>query len=161
MNWGERGKTYNGSRIWFHFAICLSTGTSAVFAVVSGLDTVTENILFLIKYFLILGTLMARSTKQKIENVKSSRNLDLIISTDPSPQHVAWIVQGIVLRAIRRFECCSRMVLHEHHYAKEGIDAPLSCALRSRGTWAGIMGHHQTNHRLSSSTHALSFSASR
>jgi hypothetical protein len=65
INWRERGKTYNGSRIWFHFAICLSTGTSAVFAVVSGLDTVTKNILFLMKYFLMFGTLTARSTKTK------------------------------------------------------------------------------------------------
>jgi hypothetical protein len=67
INLRERGMAYNGSRIWLHFAICLSTGTSAVFAVVSGLDTVTKNILFLIKYFLMLGTLTARSTKQKIE----------------------------------------------------------------------------------------------
>jgi hypothetical protein len=54
--------THNGSRIWFHFAICPSTGTSAVLAVVSGLeDTVTKTFLFLIKvYFLILGTLTAR-----------------------------------------------------------------------------------------------------
>jgi hypothetical protein len=54
--------TYNGSRIWFHFAICPSTGTSAVLAVVSGLeDTVTKTFLFFIKgYFLILGTLTAR-----------------------------------------------------------------------------------------------------
>ena len=137
---------------------------SAVFAVVSGLDTVTKNILFLNKRFLILGTLSARSTKQKVENIKLSRTLDLMISTNPSPQRVAWIVQGIVLGAIRRFECCSRMVLHEHDYAKEGIDAPLSWALGCRGTWAGVMGHHQTSHRRSSSTHAFrnicSFSAS-
>jgi hypothetical protein len=67
INLKERGKTYNGSRIWFHFATRLSTGTSAVFVVVSGLYTVTKNILFLMKYFLMFGTLTARSTKQKIE----------------------------------------------------------------------------------------------
>jgi hypothetical protein len=62
INWRERGKTYNGSRIWFHFAICPSTGTSAVLAVVSELeDAVTKTFLFLIKgHFLILGTLTAR-----------------------------------------------------------------------------------------------------
>jgi hypothetical protein len=34
INLRESGKAYNESRIWFHFAICLSTGTTAVFAVV-------------------------------------------------------------------------------------------------------------------------------
>ena len=65
-------RTYNGSRFWFHFAVCPSTGTSAVFAVVSGLDTVTKTFLFLAKrYFLIVGILTARMTKQQIENIKA------------------------------------------------------------------------------------------
>jgi hypothetical protein len=70
---GKMKETYNGSRFWSHLAICLSTGTSAVFAVVSWLDTVTKNFLFLIiRYFLILGTLSAQRTKQKIlKNIKA------------------------------------------------------------------------------------------
>jgi hypothetical protein len=31
------------------------------------------------------------------------------------------------------------MVLERYYYKKEGIDTPSSCALRCRGTWAGIM----------------------
>ena len=58
--------TYNASSFWFHFAICPWTGTSLVFAVVSGLDTVTEIFLLRKRYFLILGTLTAQRTKQNI-----------------------------------------------------------------------------------------------
>jgi hypothetical protein len=77
----ERGKPYNGSRIWFHFAICLSTGTSAVFAVVSGSDTVTKRFLLRKEYFLILGTLIARRTKQRIKTVGSSRSWGSLINS--------------------------------------------------------------------------------
>jgi hypothetical protein len=73
---GERGKTYNGSKIWFQLAICLSTGTSAVFAVVSGLDTVTKSFLFRKRYFLIVGTLTARRTNQKIKTDRAIKELN-------------------------------------------------------------------------------------
>ena len=60
---GKR-EAYNGSRIWFHLAMCPSIGTFVVFAIVSRLvDTVTKNFLFMIKNFLILGTFIARRTK--------------------------------------------------------------------------------------------------
>ena len=62
-------KAYNGSRLWFHVAICPSTRTSAVFAtVVSGLeskDTVTKRFLFRKGYFLMFGTLTARRTERR------------------------------------------------------------------------------------------------
>ena len=64
--------TCNASRFWSHFAICLLTGTSEVFAVVSGLDTVatlTRSLLLNKWYFLRLGTLIARRTKQQIKTV--------------------------------------------------------------------------------------------
>jgi hypothetical protein len=140
INWRERGKTYNGSRTSFHFAICPSTETSAVSAVVlsESLDTDTKNFLLRKGCFLITGTLSARRTKQKINHIEASSNLYLT-STNPTPERFAWM---IVYLDIQRFECCSKMVLHENHYAKERIDAPSSCALRCRGTWAGVMGHY-------------------
>ena len=106
-----------------------------VFAVVSGLDTVMKNFLFLIKYFLILGTLTARRTsKQKIKNYQGpSRNWDFLISTNLSPQRVA----RIVFRAIRRFEHCSKMVLINNTSTPKKFDAPSPCILRCRGTWTG------------------------
>jgi hypothetical protein len=66
---GKR-ETYNGSRISFHFAICPSTETSLVFAVVvsESLDTETKTFLLRKGYFFIPGTLSARRTKQKIKN---------------------------------------------------------------------------------------------
>jgi hypothetical protein len=68
-NWRERRRTYNASMFWFHFAICRSTGTSVVFTVVSGLDTVTVTKSFLLKKrcFLILGTLTARMTSKRLK----------------------------------------------------------------------------------------------
>ena len=75
---------HNASRFWFHFAICPSTRTSAVFAVVAGLDTVTKSFLFLKKrYFLILGTSTARRTKQKIKNYRSIKELRFINKYEP------------------------------------------------------------------------------
>src|SRR6266852_5045626 len=96
---GKR-KAYNASRFWFHFAIRPSTRTSAVFAVVSRLDTVTKTFLLRKGFFLTHGTLSARTTKQILKTTEASRNRDLFISTNLSPQHVA----RIVFRAIRRFE---------------------------------------------------------
>jgi hypothetical protein len=75
---GERGKTYNGSKFWFQLAICLSTGTFAVFAVVSWLDTVMKSFLFRKRYFLMAGTLTARRTKQKIKNDRGIKDLELL-----------------------------------------------------------------------------------
>jgi hypothetical protein len=126
-HWREIGKNYNASRFWFHLAICPSTRTSAVFAVVSVLNTVTKRFLLRRGCFLIFGTLLARRTKQKIKNYRGIKKLGFI--TNLSPQRVA----RIVFRAIRRFECCSRMVLDRYHYTKEGIGAPSSSALRCRG----------------------------
>ena len=60
-------KTYKGSRVWFQFAIFPLTGTSLVFAVVSEPDTATQTFL-LKKYFLIIGTLTARRTKEEMKN---------------------------------------------------------------------------------------------
>jgi hypothetical protein len=77
---GKRGKTYNGSRFWFQFAICLSTGTSAVFAVVSELDTATKSFLFRKRYFLTVGTLTARRTK---ENIRNHRGIKKLLRTNP------------------------------------------------------------------------------
>jgi hypothetical protein len=73
---GKEG-SYNGSRFWFQFAICLSTGTSAVFAVVSGLDTVTKALLFSFRkrYFLIVGMLTAPRTKKEIKNRRGVKEL--------------------------------------------------------------------------------------
>ena len=75
---GERGKTHNGSRFWFQFAIRLSTGTFAVFTVVSRLDTVAKSFLFTKQHFLMVGTLTARRTKQKTENDRGIKNSELL-----------------------------------------------------------------------------------
>jgi hypothetical protein len=151
-NWRERRRTYNASMFWFHFAICRSTGTSVVFTVVSGLDTVTVTKSFLLKKrcFLILGTLTARMTSKRLKIIGE---LGFIDKHDMSAQRVA---RGMVLRAIQRFQCCSRMAL-SCGYTKGGIDAPSSCTLRSRGTWAGEWVTITTviNHRPASSTHAF------
>jgi hypothetical protein len=108
-----KGRRYNASKLWYHFAICPSARTSAVFTIVSLLDTVTKSILWRRGYFLIFGTLTTRKTKQKIKNYRGIRELNLLISTNLSlsSQQVSQIVQGIVFYEIRRFECCSRMVL--------------------------------------------------
>ena len=73
-------KTYNGSRFWFQFATRLSSGTFAVFAVVSELETVTKSFLFKKQHFLILGTLTARRTKQ---NIKNHRGIEELSRTNP------------------------------------------------------------------------------
>ena len=72
----EIEKTCNASRFWFHVAVCPSTRASAVFAVVSGLDTVTKSFLLKRECFLIFGTLTARRTNQTIKiyrGIKESR----------------------------------------------------------------------------------------
>jgi hypothetical protein len=68
----------NVSMFWFQFTMCPSTRTSAVFAVVSALDTVTKSFLLKREYFLILGTLAARRTKQKIKNYRDIKELGFI-----------------------------------------------------------------------------------
>ena len=70
---GKR-KTYKASSFWSQFAICLSTGTSAVFAVVLESDTATKRLRLRKRYFLIVGTLIARWTRQNIRTVETLRN---------------------------------------------------------------------------------------
>ena len=69
---------YNVSRFWFHLTICPWTGTSLVFAVVSGLDTVMKIFLLRKQYFLILGILTAQRTKQKIKDYRDIKELGFI-----------------------------------------------------------------------------------
>ena len=70
----ERGKPYKASRFCSQFAICLLTGTSAVFAVVLESDTATKRFRLRKRYFLILGILIARWTIQNIKSVEALRN---------------------------------------------------------------------------------------
>jgi hypothetical protein len=79
---GKR-KTYNGSRFWFHFAIRPSTRTSAVFAVVSALDTVTKSFLLRKGFFLTVGTLTARRTMQNIKSYQGIKELGFINKHEP------------------------------------------------------------------------------
>jgi hypothetical protein len=81
--YGKMRKAYNGCRFWFHPAICPSTATSAVFAVVSALDTVTKSFLLRKEYFLTLGTLTARRTKEKIRNNRGIKELGYISKHGP------------------------------------------------------------------------------
>ena len=80
---GERGKTCSVSRHWFHFAMRPSTRTFAVLAVVSRLDTVTNSFLLRKQYFLMLGTLTARRTKQNISNHRGIKESGLINKHEP------------------------------------------------------------------------------
>jgi hypothetical protein len=78
---------------------------------------------------LILGTLTARRAK---ENIKNHRGIEELPRTNPllGPR-----------RAVQRFECCSRVILDQHHNTKKRIDVPSLCATRFGGAWAGVMGH--------------------
>jgi hypothetical protein len=144
---GTSGKTYNGPRFWFQFAICLSTGTSAVFAVVSALDTVTKSFLFRKKYFLMVGTLVARRTKQKIKNYRGIKELYEPVtrtrtSTRCSDSPSDCLPCDLAIRDFRDFRVLFQDGSRPISQLKEGIDVPSSWALGCRGTWAGVMGHY-------------------
>jgi hypothetical protein len=102
---GKR-KAYNASRFWFHFAICPSTRTSAVFTVVSRLNTVTKTFLLRKGFFLIHGTLSARTTKPKNKNYRGIKGKGFIHKHEPvtSTRCSDCLLYDSAIRALFGFE---------------------------------------------------------